>query len=65
MVQGRLWSLGPLVLLLSVSWGTAYYLPGTYPQEFYKGATVRGAPGCDRNSGERRVQFIRDEFDLE
>ena len=53
MGEGNLWKLAPLVVLLSASWGTAYYLPGTYPQEFYKGATVRGALGSDRPSEEK------------
>jgi hypothetical protein len=37
------WNFAPLVLLVSASCGSAYYLPGTYPQEFFKGDTVRGA----------------------
>lgn len=36
---------GVTVLLLSILQGAhAYYLPGTYPQEFLKGDTVAGDP---------------------
>lgn len=33
-----------LLLLATGGYAGAYYLPGTYPQEFYLGQTIQGAP---------------------
>ena len=36
-----------LVAAASLSACSAYYLPGTYPQEFTKGQKLRGETSCD------------------
>ena len=52
---GRCSTAAALVLLL-VQLASAYYLPGTYPQEFHKGDTLQGgrsSPGSAPSGGKR------------
>ena len=64
-VEGRTWdprstnmASGVLLVFVAVASLTAcsaYYLPGTYPQEFLKGQKLRGATCSDRNKAARTL----------